>query len=411
MNKIQTSEFIQHKFAEYYQQNSATIQSPSFIEKREFAFLLFREKTMLRHKGFKDEEGFRNFLQSIVPSDVYYSSAYFEKPEEEMDAKSWIGADLIFDIDADHIPTPCDKQHDMWACKNCGTSGRGIKPEKCPKCEGQKFTDLSWPCDICLESAKEEAIKLIDVLNKDFGFTVQEMKIAFSGHRGYHVHIENEAVRTLDSISRKEIVDYLTGLGLELGHFNLEKGIGPSLEESGWSGRIAKGTYELLLTATQEQLEETGLKKKTAEYIAQQKEKILQSWKEKGPWKMLKGVGPESWEKIIQQAITRQSVKIDTVVTTDVHRLIRLANTLHGETGLKKIELPPSEIEQFDPFKSALAFKHGNVTVDISCAPKFRLGDTSYGPYNNQKLELETAAAMLLLCKGVAKIAEEASHV
>jgi len=411
VNKIQTQEFIQQKFAEYYKQNVGNVATPTSMGKREFAFLLFKEKTMLRHKAFNTIEDFRSFLQNVVPSDVYYSSAYYEKPEEEMDAKGWIGADLIFDIDADHIPTPCNKQHDMWTCKNCGLSGRGAKPEKCPECGTQKFDDVSWPCNTCLETAKEESMKLIDVLDKDFGLSSKEMSLAFSGHRGYHVHVENEAIRTLDSMARKEIVDYMLGLGLEptLQGFDFEKGVGFNLEDFGWKGRIAKGTYELL-TSSQEQLEEVGLKK-ISRVILQQRERILERWKRKGPWGIVSGVGTESWEKIIRQAIERQSVKIDTVVTTDVHRLIRLANTLHGETGLKKIEVPVNEIEGFDPLKNAVAFRQGAMTVDVSDAPQFKLGDHVYGPYRNQRVELPTAAAILFLCKGAAKIAEETTHV
>jgi DNA primase small subunit len=411
VNEISTREFIQQKFAEYYKQNLSSIQPPTSLERREFAFLLFKEKTMMRHKGFKTADEFRGLLMNVVPSDVYYSSAYYEKPEVDMDAKGWIGADLIFDIDADHIPTPCNKQHDIWTCKNCGMSGRGAKPEKCPQCAGEKFNDVSWPCDVCLGSAKEETIKLIDVLDNDFGLSVEEMNLAFSGHRGYHVHVENEVVRTLDSMARKEIVDFLMGIGLESDLLGIVQGGGPKLEDFGWRGRIAKGTYEFLITASIDQLENAGLKKKSATQIINQREEIVESWKEKGPWKLLKGVGPESWSKIIEQAIEKQSVKIDTVVTTDIHRLIRLANTLHGETGLLKIELPANAIEGFDPFKSAVAFKHDMVTVDVSDAPQFRLEDNTYGPYKNQRVELPTAAAMMLLCKGVAKVVEEKTIV
>ena len=411
MNKISTREFIQQKFAEYYKQNLDRIRSPKSSEKREFAFLLFKEKNMLRHKGFKSAEDFRNLLLNVVPSDVYYSSAYYEKPEEEMGAKGWIGADLIFDIDADHIPTPCDKQHDTWACKNCGTSEHGTKPQRCPKCGDQKFNNVSWPCGICLESAKQETIKLVEALDKDFGFTLKELSVAFSGHRGYHVHIENEAVRTLDSMARKEVVDYLTGVGLDpiLQGFDFEKGVGPALEDFGWRGRIAKGTYELL-SSLKDQLEKAGLKN-IAEVIPQQREQILERWKRKGPWGLVTGVGAEGWKKIVRQAIKRHAVYIDTVVTTDIHRLIRLTNTLHGETGLLKIEVPVSGIEGFDPFKSAVAFKHDMVTVDVSGAPQFRLEDNTYGPYKNQRIELPTAAAMMLLCKGAAKMMEEKTVV
>lgn len=366
---------------------------------------------MVRHKGFKHIEDFRHFLLRSTPSDVYYSSAYFEKPEAEMEAKGWLGADLVFDIDADHIPTPCNKQHDIWACKNCSTTGHGSKPEKCPKCSGQKFTEISWLCETCLQSAKDETIKLIEMLECDLGFSVQEMKIAFSGHRGYHIHIEDPTVRTLDSIARKEIVDYIAGIGFEIAVRDFETGYGPSLEDHGWRGRIAKGTYEFLLTATQEPLENAGLKKKIALQIIMQRDKMLESWKDKGPWKTLRGAGTDTWEKILRQGIQRQSVKIDTVVTTDVHRLIRLANTLHGETGLKKVEFAAKEIERFDPLKSAVAFTQGTIPVDVSEAPQFRLEDKVYGPFRKQTVELPTAAAMLLLCKGVAKTAEETASV
>ena len=406
--------FVLGKFAEYYQQQSSIISPPASIESREFGFLLLKERIMLRHKSFRSVDDLRSSLKTIVPSDVYYSSAYYERPEEEMKVKGWLGADLIFDIDADHIPTPCGKVHDIWVCSNCGAVGRGVSPKKCPKCGEQKLNEKTWPCEVCLESAKAEAIKLVDILTKDFGFSSGELKVGFSGHRGYHVHVESKEVRALGSMARKEIVDYVLGIGLEAEFHGLgERGgkrsrvlAGPDLYDLGWRGRIARGTYDLLLTASPEELEKIGLKKRVVDTITQHKDALLESWKEKGPWGIIKGIGTESWRKIAQYGVEKQSVKIDTVVTTDIHRLIRLANTLHGKTGLKKIEVPITGIEHFDPFKSAVTFKEGSITVLVSDAPQFRLGDETYGPYNEQKIELPTAAALMLLCKGVAKVVE-----
>jgi len=369
---------------------------------------------MLRHKGFRGVDDLRSSLKTIVPSDVYYSSAYYERPQEEMKGKGWLGADLIFDIDADHIPTPCGKVHDIWVCSNCDAVGRGVSPKKCPTCGKQKFNEKTWPCEVCLESAKAEAIKLIDILTKDFGFSSEELKVGFSGHRGYHVHVESEEVRALDSMARKEIVDYVLGIGLEAKFHGLGERdgkrvrvlAGPDLYDLGWRGRIARGTYDLLLTASPEELKKIGLKTKVVDTIIQNKEALLESWKEKGPWGIIKGIGTESWRKIAQYGVEKQSVKIDTVVTTDIHRLIRLTNTLHGKTGLKKIEVPITGIEHFDPLKSAVTFKKGTVTVLVSDAPKLRLGDETYGPYKEQEIELPTAAALMLLCKGAAKVVE-----
>ena len=412
--KVFSLRFVRDKFAEYYKQNSSSIPPPTSIEKREFGFLLLEEKIMLRHKGFRGVDDLRSSLKTIVPSDVYFSSAYYERPEEEMKGKGWLGADLIFDIDADHIPTPCGKVHDFWVCSNCGAVGRGMSPKECPTCREQKFNEKTWPCEVCLESAKAEAIKLIDMLTKDFGFSSDELKVGFSGHRGYHVHVESEEVRALDSMARKEIVDYVLGLGLESEFHGLGarggKGSrvlpGPDLNDLGWRGRIARGTYDLLLTASPEELVKTGLTKRAVDIITQHKESLLESWKEKGPWGIIKGISPESWQKIAQYGIGKQSVEIDTVVTTDVHRLIRLTNTLHGKTGLKKIEVPITGIEHFDPLKSAVTFKEGTVTVLVSEAPQFRLGNETYGPFKEQKIELPIAAALMLICKGAAQVME-----
>jgi len=410
VNKIETKAFIQEKFAEYYRLNSSSIDPPSSLANREFAFLLFKERMMLRHKGVKNAEDLRTLLKTVVPSDVYYSSAHYEKPEEEMEAKEWLGADLVFDIDADHIPTPCGKQHDIWTCNNCGATGRGTPPEKCQVCKGQKFDGKSWLCEICLESAKRETMKLIDVLTRDFGLSPQEMTIAFSGHRGYHVHVENEVVQTLDQMARKEIVDYMVGIGLEPSFHGLEEGKGPGLEEAGWRGRIAKGTYDFLLNTSIEQLEAMGLKKGVVNSLINQRDKVLESWKGRGPWRT-KGVGSESWKKIVQKAVENQSVKIDTVVTTDIHRLIRLSNTLHGKTGLKKLNVSVSGIEGFDPLKEAVAFKEGRIRLMVSEAPEFRLGDERYGSYKNVEVDLPTAAALFLLCKDAAHVREDNYHV
>jgi DNA primase small subunit len=404
--------FVQDKFAEYYKQNSASIKAPSTLERREFGFLLLEKKVMLRHKGFRDVDSLRSSLATTVPSDVYYSSAYYERPEEEMKAKGWLGADLVFDIDADHIPTPCAAVHDLWVCNGCGASGRGKHPPVCPSCGKGKFKEKTWPCEICLEASKAEAIKLIDVLTDDFGFSADVLTVAFSGHRGYHVHVESESIRELDSLARKEVVDYLMGIGLEaefhgLGGSTPDRRVsGPDLNDRGWRGRIAKGTYDFLLKASKEDLIKAGLKTVHVNSLVNNRDKILKSWNEKGPWGAIKNISPDTWRKIAQYGIESQSVKIDTVVTPDINRLIRLPNSLHGKTGLKKVEFPIADIEGFDPLKSAVAFKDGTVTVDVSAVPQFRVEDEIYGPFEKQNVELPTAAALMLLCKGMAKVVQ-----
>lgn len=399
--------FARNKFFEYYQKHFSNIQPPTSLEKRELGFLLFEGKTMLRHKSFRSIDNLKHSLSTIVPSNAYYSSAYYERPEAEMDKKGWLGADLVFDIDADHIPTPCGKVHDTWVCSHCGFAGKGSSPEKCPACGEAKFNTKTWMCDECLESAKKETIKLVDMLVEDFGFTDDGVKVYFSGNRGYHVHVESENIRLLDSIARKEIVDYIIGLGLrtEL-HRLMEKDrivVGLGLNRAGWRARIANGIHGFLTEANSE-IEMIGLSKRAVDFLIKNKKILLKNLKDKG-WLNMKGVGIKSWKKIVQWVVDQQSARIDTVVTTDIHRLIRLTGSLHGKTGFLKVEAPLSSLDKFDPLKEAVAFKEGQVVVDVVEAPRFRIGDTLHGPFkNDSRVELPTAAALFLLCKGVAKV-------
>ena len=404
-----SQDFVYEKFSEFYNNSSTEIPPPTSIGQREFAFLLFKERIMMRHRGFASIRDLKLLLSETVPSDVYHSCAYYENPESEMDKKGWLGADLVFDIDADHIPTSCNKIHDEWTCNKCGFSGKGITPETCPICEGQKFDTKTWPCELCLNSAKEETAKLIDMLEKDFGFSHEEMHVFFSGHRGYHVHIESEAVKTLDAMARKEIVDYVSGIGLAI--LDEEAKERPkerrasrvfNLHDFGWNKRIKLGMQKFILNAAREDLRNVGIRSYAA--VLQNKEAILKRCLEEGRWNSVKGISVETWTKIAEHVKNLESAKIDTVVTTDIHRLIRLAGTLHGKTGLKKVEFPVKRLEDFDPFKEAVAFIEGVVKVFVSDAPEFRLGGNVFGPYKSQTVELPTAAAVLLICRGRAEV-------
>lgn len=111
------------------------------------------------------------------------------------------------------------------------------------------------------------------------------------------------------------------------------------------------------------------------------------------------GVGPTTWKAIIQKAVEEGSAKIDTVVTTDVHRLIRVPETLNAKTGFKTVEI--NSIERFDPFRDAIVFE-GEETVYVRDAPQFRIGDQSFGPYLDKTVTIPSAAAILLVAKGKA---------
>jgi len=374
---------------------------------------------MVRHKAFASPTALLSSLRDRAPSDVYHSCAYYENPEAEMDKKGWSGADLVFDIDADHIPTTCGKIHDEWHCGNpaClvpdGMVGRGVTPEECPGCGGVKFDAKTWACKECIDTTRDETRKLVDMLTDDFGFAETEIRTFFSGHRGFHIHVENEAVRGFDTMARREIVNYVCGIGLDMfdkksGKSVKSKGktsnIEFTLNNYGWKRRLKNGMRQYLSEATTENLNELGVSKKAATTIVKNKQGILQRCVEENRWDTVKGVGYETWMRIAEHVKNGEIAQIDTVVTSDIHRLIRANGTLHGKTGLLKVEFPMKELDTFDPFVEAVAFKEGEAKVSVSDAPEFMLSGETFGPFKNQQVELPTAAAILLILKNRAEL-------
>jgi DNA primase catalytic subunit len=71
-------EFVYQKFTEYYQDSPTVIPATTIPEEREFAYLMFKERFMVRHRRYAEFKNFRGMLAKTVPSDVYYSRTYFE---------------------------------------------------------------------------------------------------------------------------------------------------------------------------------------------------------------------------------------------------------------------------------------------------------------------------------------------
>ena len=412
MTSVSVDQFLEEKFREYYRKNSHRIMPPEKFEKREFGFIYFKNRVMVRHRQFTSVSDLRKFITDSAPSDVYYSTAYYSKPEEEMEQKGWLGADLVFDIDADHIPTPCKETHDQWTCKKCGRSGKGGAPQVCPSCNGDRFDDRTWICGFCIKEAKNETLKLADMLIEDYGFSRKDLKVFFTGHRGYHVHVMSDTIQSLSSDERKEIVDYVLGIGIDLDEIDVlqENSVRPSLPESleetrGWKRRIIHKLIDVFGKGTPEELVGLGVKRSVAKMVTQERGPSLQYEDVRN---MIYGLesrtmAGRSWEKVINRTIENCSARVDTVVTTDVHRLIRTKETLNGRTGMRTVEIGVDNIESFDPFNQALGITDGETTIEVDEAPQFNLGGTTFGPYRKQRATLPAEAAVLLICKGKAR--------
>jgi len=135
-------DIIKILFKSYYRNCELIIPEIQF---REIAMQTFDDEVMIRHLAFKSIDELKKFIYSKIPAHLYYSTAYYKNPSiQDMDQKGWFGADLVFDIDADHLDTE--------NCRNVIDLGNG-----------KKLITKS-----CLEDALNETIKLIDVLENEF---------------------------------------------------------------------------------------------------------------------------------------------------------------------------------------------------------------------------------------------------
>jgi len=416
--------FLKRLFQAYYRENKEEIPLISSFTQREFGFIPWKKKPiMIRHIGFNDVKTLRNYFVNNTPRHAYSSGSLYLMPDNsEMDQKEYIGCDLITDIDVDHFYTPCKEDHDLWICMNCDASGKGMV-KKCPECSSVKLKTINWICDRCLDIAKNEIKKLIfDFLIPDFGVKPEEMHIVFSGHRGYHLKVENQKIRTLNSEERREIVDYITGhnisfeiLGLEMVGSNI---YGFTRENLDWSQKIIKKIIQMLQTYSNDELrnflDKLGLNSNVIKSFINSKEDFLYTLTNDNHnlWG-IEGFGLTNWKKFLRGVVDRIGVEIDEPVTIDIHRLIRYPGTLHGKTGFKVQRLSFEDLDSFKPLDESqqhldpIIFESSEHTHKIKIiekeVPATRMKGESYGPYEKGEIiEVPNHIAIFLLCKEVA---------
>jgi len=384
-------EFLKNRFKEYYE--TIDIKLPDRFGRREFAFVLFGGKGMLRHLSFNRIINFKKFLKDRIPAHAYYSTAYYQKPDAPtMQEKNWMGAELIFDLDSDHLV------------------------------DAEKYSYAEQ-----LELVKREFYKLVDdFLLNDFGFDEKNLDLYFSGGRGYHCHVKDKNIFDLDSNERREIVDYITGRDLidsllfheqvtgtkRYGEKRYPSGKSlkmPTPDESGWRGRISKGMIDIVDEIKKSEdpikkLEEYGVNKSDAE-------KLLDDLSEERVKRIKEGNLDQSKtirKFFLNNALRKTAVSIcagetDEPVTCDIKRLIRLPSSLHAKTGLKVTKITLDSLGDFDPLRDAIVFPDNSVKVEINRPIKMKIKGEEYNLQPGEE-ELPIYLAVFLIGRRIANI-------
>jgi len=344
---IKTIDYLKDKFQEYYK--NADITLPPRFTSREWGFLSWKGGIMNRHVNFRTVKEVKAYLARIAPAHCYHSVAYYKDPSKNtMIDKVWQGADLIFDLDADHLPEMED-----------------VKKGKIP------FSKL-------MEYIREQTFRLVvDVLLGDFGLSEEDLLITFSGGRGYHVHVRTPEVLTLPSGARREIADYLTGKGLDLNKILIDAGytkeypirgkgierknLGieklPKKDAKGWQGIITRYIHNVLDNLREKSDEE---KKPIMKRFGISKDML--DFKDSND-NIFNKLSKTPKNRFVRIALKETAIHPDEPVTGDIHRLIRLPGSLHGGSGLRVTTMDSKKLETFNPMKDAIAFGDNLVKI------------------------------------------------
>ena len=139
--------------------------------------------------------------------------------------------------------------------------------------------------------------------------------------------------------------------------------------------------------------------------VINSRDEVLDTLMTKHPSNLLPLIPPKQLDKLVVKAIKLQASEIDTVVTTDIHRLIRMPNTLHGKTGWQVQTIPYGKLPSYDPLSDAVIPNKNMVKLEFKGAPKIEILDEEYGPYEEGEVaELPLEAALFFLTKKGARV-------
>ena len=341
-----TLAYLRGRFGDYYRRQA--IEPPPEADRREWGYVPWTERpgeTYVRHNSLLDLGDIDDFLARERPKHVYFSAGRYDDPSAStMEEKGWQRSDLIFDLDADHLPStsPDDSYAEMLA------------------------------------ACKDALRRLLDFLEDDFAF--EDLTVVFSGSRGYHVHVRDGTVQQLESDARREIVDYVRGIGLDpelVETTEMRGGVTRrALEtEGGWGRRVHGHLLDYVDDLMAMAEDEAKVRLQELDGIGEERASTVYGALENNAEALeagnieLGGVGLRTLlDGFVSEVVERQNAPIDEPVSTDVNRLIRLPGSLHGGSALEVQRIDPPDLDDFDPLVDAVpeTFVGHEIRIDVT---------------------------------------------
>lgn len=318
------------------------LEIPEDISHREIGFG-YLKKVDDRNLSFDSDKDYLRWVLKKTPFHIYKSLSYMEYPHSigGSQQKKIFKREIAFDIDVHRV-------------------------KKCT------HRDEGWICKYCLEEAKNQAFILIDeFLIPDFGLSKNDLRVVFSGNRGYHIYIKPQDREIRDTIEhwnryqRRYLIEYILGKNLSLNYVG-----------SGWKKRILNNI----------------------------KNKQLRSQLS----------NHDNWKKIIDKKNEREKnriinlinsiknrLELDEKVMEDDIRLLRVIGSLHGYTGFMVREVKYNSLEYFNPLDHAIFSKFNKEYYNVKINQKIDSLRIKDRLYTYRSREIPVSMLLFLFGHGV----------
>ncbi|XP_037125692.1 DNA primase small subunit [Syngnathus acus] len=319
-------------FSQYYRWLNYGGVQKNYFQNREFSFTL-KDDIYVRYQSFTTQNELEKEIQKMNPYKIDIGAVYSHRPSQHNTVKSGtfqaLEKELVFDIDM----TDYD---DVRSC--CSAA------DICSKC---------W-------TLMTIAIRILDrALRDDFGF--QHLLWVYSGRRGVHCWVCDEAARTLSTSARSAVAEYLSlvkGGEETVKKVVLTEPIHPFIRES---LSILEGYFPMYALQQQDIL---GRKESVEQVLAlvpeDVRKELQQNFKNER--------NPENrWELIVEQASRKQMTakkgqhfekeimlqycypRLDVNVSKGVNHLLKSPFSVHPKTGRISVPMDLTELDTFDP--------------------------------------------------------------
>ncbi|XP_055020359.1 DNA primase small subunit [Boleophthalmus pectinirostris] len=320
-------------FAQYYRWLNYGGVQKNYFQNREFSFTL-KDDIYVRYQSFTTQGELEKEMQKMNPYKIDIGAVYSHRPNQHNTVKSGsfqaLEKELVFDIDM----TDYD---DVRSC--CSAA------DICSRC---------W-------TLMTIAIRILDrALREDFGF--QHLLWVYSGRRGIHCWVCDEAARKLSVAARSAVAEYLSlvkGGEDTVKKVTLSDPIHPFIKES---LLVVERYFTRYALHEQDILGRKETLDKVLALVPEDVRKELQQdfQNEKKPetrWKLikdhaLKKKAANKKNHHFEKEIMLQYCypRLDVNVSKGVNHLLKSPFSVHPKTGRISVPIDLKELEKFDPF-------------------------------------------------------------